>query len=347
MTHFTLKQKIGQLFILGFSGDTITADHPIAKDISSCSLGGVILFDRLLAHNKKSNNIIDTEQLSTLTRSLQELAEIPLLVAVDQEGGEVSRFTDNRGFPSSPSAQELGSEPDTSATVHYARQTAEMLREVGVNFNLAPVVDLNIYPDNPIIGKHKRSFSDHAATVSEHAKAWIAEHRKANILTCLKHFPGHGNSHADSHLGFVDVTETWKEIELEPFRRLIEQNGADTVMTGHLFNKNFDTNYPATLSHKTLNTLLFRELQYQGPVISDDMQMKAITNHYGLPQACCLAINAGVDLVIIGNNIDYNPDIFTTLINTVEKAVEKGTIKEKRIEEAFTKTQQLKTKTRL
>lgn len=342
MTNPTFRQKIAQLFILGFSGDTISSEHPISQDISQRKLGGVILFDRLLAHDKSSNNIINSAQLRQLTQSLQELSDTDLLVCVDQEGGRVCRFSKERGFPTTPAAQDLGETDDLTATQLYGRQTAEMLREVGVNFNLAPVVDLNIYPENPIIGKYGRSFSEHAHTVATQARTWISQHRQAKILTCLKHFPGHGSSLSDSHLGFVDVTDTWQENELLPFEQLIDQKMADSVMIGHLFNRNFDSNYPATLSKSTIYNQLCQKLNYNGPVISDDMQMKAITDHYGLAEACCLAINAGVDIIIIGNNLDHKPFILQHLIDSVEKCVEQGTIEESRIEEAYKKTLTLK-----
>lgn len=342
MSHLTFRQKIGQLFIVGFSGESISPDHPVIKDIHDKGLGGVIIFDRLLARSQRYNNIINELQLTKLTKSLQELNDIPLLISVDQEGGKVSRFAKERGFAESPSAQELGKQSDVEKTSYYGRQTAQLLKNLGVNLNLAPVIDLNIYPENPIIGKHGRSFSENASTVTAHATAWIEQHRQINILTCLKHFPGHGSSRNDSHLGFVDITDTWQLNELSPFHQLIEQKMADGVMLGHLFNRNLDKKYPASLSKKTVENLLHKNMQYYGPILSDDMQMKAITDHYGVEEACCLAINAGVDIVIVGNNLDHNPHIFTSLVDAVEKAIEAGQIQESRIEESFIKIQKLK-----
>ncbi len=342
MSHFTFRQKIGQLFIIGFSGESISSDHSVVKDISDGGLGGVIIFDRLLALGQKNNNVINKLQFTNLTGSLQELTDIPLLISVDQEGGRVSRFAKERGFAASPSAQELGKRPDIERTSYYGRQTAQMLKDVGVNLNLAPVIDLNIYPENPIIGRYGRSFSEDATTVTAHASAWIEQHRQINILTCLKHFPGHGSSRNDSHLGFVDITDTWHLNELTPFHQLIEQKMADGVMLGHLFNRKLDKQYPASLSKTTVENLLQKNMQYDGPILSDDMQMKAITDHYGVEEACCLAINAGVDIVIVGNNLDHNPHILPSLVDAVEKAIEAGQIEESRIEEAFIKTQKLK-----
>lgn len=342
MTQLSLEQKIGQLFILGFSGDTITADDPIGQDICKRNLGGVILFDRCLTSSKKTKNIIDARQLRRLTLSLRQLADVPLLVAVDQEGGRVSRFTQERGFPVTPSAAELGASGDSHATIASARQTARMLDDIGVNLNLAPVVDLNVYKENPIIGKYGRSFSADPAIVTAHAAAWIREHSRLGILSCLKHFPGHGSSRTDSHLGFVDITETWQEDELVPYQELISGGQIEAIMLGHLFHRNFDAHYPATLSHTTIDTLVRQRLRFDGVVITDDMQMKAITGHYGLEDACCRALAAGVDLLIIGNNLDRDPFILSKMVDAFLRKLDEGTITEARLEEAWSRIQKFK-----
>ncbi len=342
MTQLSLEQKIGQLFILGFSGDTVTAEDPIGEDIYKRNLGGVILFDRCLASSEKTNNIIDARQLRLLTASLRELSNEPFLVAVDQEGGRVSRFTQERGFPVTPAAVQLGNSPDLHTTIASARQTARMLDDIGVNLNLAPVVDLNVYQENPIIGKYGRSFSADPAIVTARAAAWIREHRQLGILSCLKHFPGHGSSRTDSHLGFVDITETWHEDELVPYQQLIRTGQIEAIMLGHLFHRNFDPQYPATLSRATIQTLLRQRLQFDGVVITDDMQMKAITGHYGIEDACCRALAAGVDLLIIGNNLDRDPFILSKVIDAVMRKLDEGTIAEARLEEAWSRIQKFK-----
>lgn len=342
MTQLSLEQKIGQLFILGFIGDKVTADHPIVQDIEQRNLGGVILFDRFLAAAGNTNNIIDAGQLRTLTTSLQQRATSPLLIAVDQEGGRVNRFKKERGFPVTPSAVELGKRSDVQPTITSAGQTARMLVDVGVNLNLAPVVDLNLYPENPIIGRYGRSFSADPAVVAAHAGAWINEHRRQGVLSCLKHFPGHGSSRTDSHLGFVDVTETWQEIELLPYRHLLQSGQAEAIMLGHLFNTKFDAHFPASLSRATIDFLIRGELHFTGVIVSDDMQMQAITAHYGLADACCLALAAGVDLIIIGNNLAYDPLILSTVRDTILRGLAKGVITEARVEEAWNRIQKYK-----
>ncbi len=342
MQNSTLRHKIGQLFLIGFAGDTLPSKHPIALDIREENLGGVILFDRFLAEKKEAHNIISAEQLQKLTTDLQQLAGGNLLIAVDQEGGEINRFKKERGFPITPTAAELGSMPDIQATTASAGQTARMLRAAGVNLNLAPVVDINVNPENPIIGRYGRSFSEKGRTVAAHAAAWIKEHRAEGIQCCLKHFPGHGSSQSDSHHGFVDISASWRESELEPYRLLIDSGQAEAIMVGHLINRTFDPTYPATLSTATLQVLLRWNLGFTGLVISDDMQMKAITNGYGLDEACCKALAAGIDLLIIGNNLAYDPRILQKSKNAVFEAVLRGEITERRIAEAYSFVQKFK-----
>ncbi len=339
MTQPSLEQKIGQLFILGFMGDKLGADHPIVQDIEQRNLGGVILFDRFLAATQDTNNIINAGQLRKLTAYLQQRAATPLLIAVDQEGGRVNRFKKERGFPVTASATELGKYSDLQQTIASSRQTAKMLAGLGINLNLAPVVDLDLYPENPIIGRYGRSFSADPDAVAAHAEAWIHEHRLQGVLCCPKHFPGHGSSRTDSHRGFVDVTETWQESELLPYQYLLHSGQVDAIMLGHIFNKKFDARFPASLSRDTIDSLLRHRLHFTGVIVSDDMQMKAITAHYGLEDACRQALAAGVDLLIIGNNLAYDPLILTKVRDTILRGLEKGAITQTRLEEAWNRIQ--------
>ncbi len=344
MNTTELEDSIGQLFILGFQGASLSSQTPVVEDITRHNLGGVLLFDRNLAMGKSDNNIIDARQVKELTAALQKTAALnnaPLLIAVDQEGGTVSRFKQQRGFAETASAEQLAADSSLKSTREAAAQTAALLAATGINLNFAPVVDLNIFPENPIIGKLGRSFGNCAETVAQHAAAWIDEHHKRKILTCLKHFPGHGSSHTDSHLDFVDISESWQEKELHPYRLLIEQQKADAVMVGHLFHRDFDRQYPATLSAKAIN-LLRNKLQFTAPIIADDMQMKAITRQYGLAEACSRTIAAGVDLIIIGNNLEYDADILKKVKAALLQDVKKGIIKESRIVEAWQRIQQFK-----
>jgi beta-N-acetylhexosaminidase len=340
-----LEHKIGQLFLIGFQGDSIDISHPIVADIQQRNLGGVILFDRFLAGQdptQERNNIKSATQVKTLTSALQGLSRTPLLIAVDQEGGKVRRLKPELGFPATASGAELGQKNDTTLTTIHSATTADMLQALGINLNLAPVVDLNSFPENPVIGQLDRSFSAQPDRVIEHAGAWIKAHKQRGIISCLKHFPGHGSSRTDSHLGFTDISETWTEAELTPYRELIGSGTAEVIMTGHLFNKILDPIHPATLSPLIIGNILRQQLHFTGVVVSDDLQMKGITNLYGLEEAACLALAAGIDLLIIGNNLEYDPDILARVIPAVQRAIGRGAITEELIDNAYARVQRLK-----
>lgn len=339
-----LKNRLGQLFILGFRGTELVAKNPIVHDLCDNNLGGVILFDKLLAKRLDKNNISGPAQVKSLTESLQQYAAHPLLIAIDQEGGRVRRLKTDTGFPETASAQAMGSADDLILTSIHASCVANTLKTLGINMNLAPSVDLNIYAESPVIGKLARSFSADPDTVIRHAETWIKEHRKLNILTCLKHFPGHGSSRTDSHLGFTDITENWQEEELIPFKTLIRQRLADCVMPGHLFHNGLDNKHPTSLSSAVIGGILRNTLGFDGLVITDDLQMKAITDKYGLGESVCLALAAGVDMLIIGNNLEYDPQLLQKLIPTVLTAVEEGRIPEARIYEALQRVEKIKQK---
>ncbi|HSO09779.1 MAG TPA: glycoside hydrolase family 3 N-terminal domain-containing protein [Desulfoprunum sp.] len=336
-----LPQQIAQLLIVGFKGDRLLPDSTLAADLRDRALGGVILFDRLLAEKRADNNIVSATQTARLCAELQDCAGGRLLIAVDQEGGMVSRFKAERGFPVTASAGCLGRSGDVGLTAINAACTAEMLRTLGINLNLAPVVDLDVENDNPIIARYERSFAADPAVVGRHATAWITAHRRRRILTCLKHFPGHGSALADSHLGFVDISAAWREAELVPYRTLIADGMADLVMVGHLFNSRIDPLLPATLSPAAIDGLLRRDLGFDGAVITDDLQMRAITDRYGLAEACVMALTAGADILIIGNNLQYDPLIVGTLIARIVEAVRQGRLAEERIHTAWQRVRKL------
>jgi beta-N-acetylhexosaminidase len=201
---------------------------------------------------------------------------------------------------------------------------------------------VNSNPDNPVIGKLERSFSADPEVVARHALVWVDAHRRFGILCALKHFPGHGSSRADSHLGFVDVSDTWTEIELKPYRRVIEAGKADLIMTAHIFNRHLDPQLPGTLSAAVINGLLRERLDFGGVVVSDDLQMKAISDHYGLETAVEKAVNAGVDLLVFGNNSVYDPDIAERSIAVIKRLISNGKISPKRIQQSYERIIRLK-----
>jgi beta-N-acetylhexosaminidase len=221
-----------------------------------------------------------------------------------------------------------------------------MLREAGINWNLAPVVDVGYNPANPVIVGLGRSFGADPALVTEHARAYLRGMRAEGVLTALKHFPGHGSSFADSHLGFVDVTKTANsDVELAPYRALIAEREVDSVMTAHVFNARLDRRWPATLSRGTIIGLLRRDIGFDGVVVSDDMRMGAIEKHYGMDEAAVRAVAAGVDVVLIADDrLPNGESAADTALASLRKALERGRLRAPRVDQALGHVAALKTK---
>ena len=328
--------------MVGFRGLEVHQDSPIIRDIRNGRVGGVILFDYDLARKSPVRNIQSPSQLKSLTTSLQSASTDTLLIAVDQEGGKVTRLKKKYGFPPSVSPAWLGEHNNLELTREHASRTAATLAKMGINVNLAPVVDVNVNPDNPVIGRLERSFSPDPQIVARHGAEVIKAHRKQNILCAPKHFPGHGSSTQDSHQGFTDISKTWTERELIPYALLFQNPGVNMLMTAHVFNANLDPKWPATLSSKVLNHLLRREMGYQGIIISDDMQMGAIRDEYSLETALKRTILAGTDIIIFGNNLVYEPDIALKCSETIRDLVRQGHIPAWRIQKSWERIMRLK-----
>lgn len=339
-----LERKLGQMLLLGFPGETLEPGSPIDEAIRRYGVGGVVLFDNNIDLGVTGRNIAGPAQTKKLTADLQQASGVPLLIAVDQEGGVVARLKDRYGFPASLSADHLGRQNQLELTRQSSISIAATLQEYGFNLNLAPVVDLSTNPDNPVIAFKQRSFASDPMMVSTHAAEFIKSHHRRNILTCLKHFPGHGSSRDDSHLGLVDVTRYWSEDELIPYQNLISQGLCDMVMTAHTFNTSIDATYPATLSKATIDGILRKRLGFQGVVISDDLYMGAIIQHYSYETAVEKAINAGVDLLVVANDKLYRPDIMPHTIQFLRAMVEQGRISPQRIDQACGRIMVLKSR---
>lgn len=341
----SLHDKIGQMILAGFRGYAVTDQDPIIADVRERNLGSVIYFDQEMADTQAlGRNIQSPAQVRTLSATLQKAAQTPLFVSIDQEGGRVNRLKSTYGFPETLSHEELGKKNDPAFTFEHATLIAKTLREAGINLNLAPVVDLDANPDNPIIKGKKRSFHSDPEIVARHAAEYVRAHREQGVLACLKHFPGHGSAMGDTHLGYVNVTKTWHEKELIPFRLLIEAGSVDFIMTAHVFNANLDPVLPATLSPRVLQGILREKLGYQGVITSDDMEMKAISAHYGLEKAIELGILAGLDVLCFGNNMSYDRNIGEKVFRIILNLVETGKLTEARITESYNRILALKKK---
>lgn len=338
----TLDYKIAQMLMIGFSGSTLGSGNPVMRDVQERGVGGVFLTDY---NGAAHSNIVSPVQLKTLTAGLKGLASgwpLPLLIAVDQEGGQVARLKPRYGFPSTSTQQYLGSLNKFATTRSHALAIAKTLSTHGINLNFAPVVDMNVNPANPVIGRLGRSFSANSSTVASHSLEVIKAHREQGVFCTLKHFPGHGSSRNDSHLGFVDVTGTWTKKELEPYQKIMAAGECDVVMSAHIFNSNLDPSLPATLSHRVLTGLLREQLGFWGVILSDDIQMKAITSHYSLEQALGLSISAGVDMITMSPTRLYQTDLASRAVGIIKGFVKSGAISEKRIEESYTRIKRLK-----
>lgn len=335
-------QQLGQLLVIGFRGTEINTESPIVKNLKAYNLGGVILTDYDEKTGEIGRNIIDANQLLKLSSALVAYSQNPPIIAIDQEGGNVSRLKRGYGFPPTKSAEYLGSLDNPDSTSHYARSIAQEFMVVGVNTNFAPVVDVNINPDNPEIGAKERSFSSNPDKVVEHVGYVLDEFDKEGILSVIKHFPGHGSSTNASYKGFPDITDTWQPKELQPFQELIENRTIHAVMAAHLYNANIDSVWPATLSENTIQELLRDSLGFNGVVFSEDMQTQAIIDAYGLETAVEQALNAGVDILLFRNFVDYDENIAERAINIMQKGIAEGRISEAKVDSALARVGRLK-----
>ncbi len=325
----------------GFRGFTLDENDPVIAGIKKHKTGWIVLFDYDDVTGTYKRNIRSPDQLQSLTRSLREHLPHSFHISVDQEGGIVNRLKPAYGFPETYSHKFLGEMIDSSFTFRHASLIAKTLKENGITLNLAPVLDLAVNKENKIIYGKERCFNADPEIVTEHAREYIRAHHNYEILTAVKHFPGHGSSSDDTHLGMVDVTGTWTEAELFPYQQLIQEGMIDMIMTTHVFNKNLDPEYPATLSKNILSGILRDRLGYEGVIMTDDLQMHAIKDHFGLNYAIELALNAGADIINIGNNMEYREDICDTIVNIITGLVRNKKVSEDRINESYSRVQKV------
>ncbi len=330
----TLRQKIGQMIWTSFTGTRL--HDTIKVDLQQRNLGGVILF---------AANISNPTQVKLLNDTIKMFAAVPPFIAVDQEGGKVARLNKSNGFDTSYTAYTLGvifNKEDS--TRRLAGTMAGWLKQSGFNVDLAPVVDVNVYPQSPAIGKLERSFSRRPDTVFLHAKWFINEFNKKNIVTCLKHYPGHGSALQDSHLGFTDITNTWADSELIPYQLLFANGFSDMVMSGHLYNAHLDSVYPASLSSNVTSNLLRTQLGFTGVTVTDAMSMSAITQNYSFEDAVEFAVNAGNDILLYTSVLRNGTSLTKQVIDIIEQKIQQGKIPLSRIDESYNRIIQMKTK---
>jgi beta-N-acetylhexosaminidase len=329
MSKISLEENLGQMFMIGFHGTAISDE--LKEMIIDYGIGGVILFSR---------NIESPEQVKNLCYSLQEVSikynKIPLFIAIDQEGGRVFRLKPPfRQYLSYGELGKRGSEDDVRAN---ALLMADELIEIGINMNMSPVLDANTNPKNPIIGD--RSFSSDPDVVSKLGASVIKAFHEKGIIAVGKHFPGHGDTSSDSHLELPVVNhgiERLEEIELNPFINTFK-TGLRSIMTAHVLYPALDSVYPATMSEEIITGILREKIGFDGVVITDDMEMKAIANNYGDEISAIQSVKAGVDVLLVCHSHDKQKAMFNSLL----KALENGDIIKERIEESLHRIARLK-----
>ena len=321
------RKHAGQLAIAGFAGHSIPADLKLlAREFD---LGGVIFFAR---------NIDSPEQVADLSREAQELAgDIPLWVSVDQEGGRVARL--RSPFTVWPPMAVLGRSGDEALAARFARALAAELKAVGISMDYTPVLDILTNAANPVIGD--RALADRADEVARLGSVLIRTLQAEGIAASGKHFPGHGDTSVDSHFELPLIEhppDRIEAVELIPFKAAIAADVA-SIMTAHILIPALDPERPATLSPRIVTGMLKEELGYQGLVLSDDLEMKAISARYGIPEATVMAIAAGCDAVLMCGEAQ---DVQAQALEAVIRAVEDGNIPLKRAEDALARHRRVK-----
>jgi len=328
------------MIMMGINERTaLEPSDPLCAELQEGRMGGVVLFEKNISgYNSRTT-------LKRLVNDLQHYALIPLFVSIDEEGGKVHRLKEKYGFPAMPSAAYLGRLDNADSTLYYNRRLAAAMSQIGINLNYAPAVDMALNPANPVIVKRERSFGADPTLVSKHALLCIQAHHEYGIKTILKHFPGHGSSDGDSHLGIVDASDSWDLNELSPYNTILKAGQCDAIMTAHIINRKWDTTMlPATLSAPVVGGMLRGLLGFRGVVFSDDMQMHAISKNYGLENAIRLCINAGVDVLLFANSSKDATDRLTAsdVHALIRKMVMDGSISRARIDQSYRRIMHMK-----
>ena len=310
MKNLTNRELIGQRMVVGFSSTVI--DFELEELISKYKVGNIILF---------KHNITSIPQIKKLCQDLQVMVKKHTghgaFITIDQEGGMVTRL--DKDAVNIPGAMAIAATNNVLNAYAAGKITGEQLRDIGINFNLAPTVDVNSNMDNPVIGV--RSYGDMPQRVATFGVAMMKGLLDGGVMACAKHFPGHGDTNVDSHLGLPQVDKTLKELEqceLIPFHSMIE-SGIPAIMTTHILFPKLETdNIPATMSRKIITELLREKMGFQGLIVSDCMEMNAIKQKYGTVEGVKQAIKAGVDMIFISHTAKVAREVSDALIEALE-----------------------------
>lgn len=307
INEMTLEEKVGQLMIIGLEGEEIS-DKDI-ENIQQYKIGGFIFFSR---------NINNGDQVLNLLNSLKEESKdnnIPLFLSIDEEGGVVSRLS--KIYKNLPSAATLGNKNDDELSFNYGKNLGLKTKSLGFNINFAPVLDINSNPNNPVIGN--RAYGDDAELVSKIGIEVMNGIKSQNVIAVAKHFPGHGDTHVDSHLELPIIDKSLDELynlEIIPFKKAINE-GIDAIMVAHILFTQVDNKYPATMSKEIINDILRERLGFNGVVISDDMTMGAIIDNYTIEEASVQFLKSGGDIVLVCHGIENVQLVYNQILNSV------------------------------
>lgn len=335
-----LDHMLGSMLMLGFRGQELDGQNSFLGMIREGKIGNVILFDKDVTDNSQ-RNIISPEQVKKLTATIRNAAPGPIFIAVDQEGGQVRRLKAQKGFLDLPSAQSMG-QGNPQSTFALADKAGAEMSALGINMDLAPVVDVDSNPFNPAIGRLGRAFSADAAIVARHAHAFGLALAKNGVTPALKHFPGQGCAKDDPHLGQTDVSQCWNPAtDLLPYAEIFRMGWPGAVMAAHIFQRGLDEQQPAAFSRKIVSGLLREGLGWQGVVISDDLQMKGAAEGSELKELMRLAVNAGVDILLLGNNLEWDPELPQKAWQAMKELAAEGAITPERARESWQRVQTL------
>lgn len=327
INQMSIEEKIGQLVFAGISGTQMSEETKTL--IHKYHVGGIILFAPNLENPDQSLELLNQ------IKDENDSNDLPIFLGVDQEGGRVERLPSLEGLPS---YIEIASRDSDQFAFDIGKLLAEQLHAFGFNLNFAPVLDVNSNPNNPVIGD--RSFGSDPEIVRTLGIQMMHGMQDQNIITAVKHFPGHGDTSVDSHFELPEVNKSIEELqklELIPFKNVIE-DGADLVMAAHILLPQIDSEFPVSMSEKVITGILRDRLEFDGVVITDDMTMQAITNHFEIGQAAVNSIKSGADIILMAHDYDGLVSVFDSL----KEAVETGEITEERMNESVRRIIQLK-----